>query len=116
MKVSDFYQEEKVPGFCTFTHEGNEYDLNPLFKLTADFPVFYIPVSKLAWCLDGVALDPERVKAADTSVPILVSPALEGMVPVDGAHRLQKAINMGLTHIPVKFVTPTLLNQVKLSQ
>lgn len=116
MRVSElFYQEE--PG-GTFTHEGHEYDLNTVLRLTANFPIFNIPVEKLAWCLDGVDFDSpedqERVLNADVACPIIVGPSLEGMVPVDGAHRLKKAIELGLESLPARFATRSVLNAAKL--
>ena len=49
--------------------------------------------------------DPARVQAADTSHPLLI--AYDGMKPIkilDGQHRLQKALNTGMTEVPINRV------------
>lgn len=64
----------------TFTHEGRDYDL--------DTP------------------GPDRVRRADLSAPILVAPTDDGQetTVVDGLHRLAKAVEDGVTHLPGKRV------------
>lgn len=93
----------------TVTHNGVEYKLDPIFELTHDRSVSDVDLNKLTWILKYSDLDPKRVAAADTSVPVIVvrdhSAGHTGMVVIDGIHRLAKAEKEGLKTIPARFVT-----------
>lgn len=92
------YQEGKG---STFTHDGVEYPLDPFLARAAKLPVKQVRISDMKWNLDGMNLDAERVRRADTGVPILftVDPQW-GVVVIDGTHRLAKAIQQGKYSIP----------------
>lgn len=85
MKV---YQES--PG-STFESNGKVYDLNGILRDTANLPVNNISPANLIWCCSPEKLDPKRVQAADTNVPILVTIERSQSVVVDGEHRVTKA-------------------------
>lgn len=95
------YQEEG----STFSHQGKEYDLNTLFRLTQDRKPVKLELSKLTWILEYGEPDEDRVKAADTSVPILVVHSGNTYYEIDGFHRLTKAKREGLKTIPVILIT-----------
>ena len=70
MKLNEFYQEE--PG-GTFTHAGEEYDLNAVLEMAANIPEQEFNVKDLDWILVFDYANPERVKTADLTTPILVT-------------------------------------------
>lgn len=85
----------------TFTHDGKEYDLNKMFKLTKDRKVTTMPISKLKWILKYSKISKSRLKKADTDVPVLIGRFGKKWVVYDGAHRLKKAILEEKTEIKV---------------
>lgn len=100
-KIAASYQEPD----STFTHNGKTYDLNPILRKANALPVVSIPVSKLEWVLEHSTPDPDRVSAADISVPVLVVDDPQfGHTAIDGLHRLTKAIDQGKSHIPARMV------------
>lgn len=101
MMLFELYQEE--PG-SSFTHNKVEYDLNKLFNITEKFSTRQFKVPDLSWILKWCKLDIDRVNNADLSAPIIVTYSDKKLVVVDGIHRLQLAVNQGLTHIVGKFV------------
>lgn len=104
MKFLEFYQEE--PG-GTFTHDGTEYWLNPLFKFTDNYPIIDIPIGDLSW----VVSDPdEESDYADISVPIIVTHWKNKIVVLDGYHRLLKSMKLNKNTIPAKIVSNKLLS------
>lgn len=109
MRLVEFYQEE--PG-GSFTHDGVEYDLNPLLRDTEDYPVKDIPVDDLKWIIDKE----EEFEYADTDVPILVTPWKDKIAVIDGYHRLLKAVDKGLETLPAKMVPTKILNKYKLDK
>lgn len=109
MRLVEFYQEE--PG-GTFTHDGDEYSLNPLLKATDDYDVEDIPVDDLKWIIDSE----EDFEYADTDVPILVTPWEDKLVVIDGYHRLLKAVDQGLETLPGKMVPKQVLDKYKLDK
>ena len=89
----------------SFTHEGTEYDLDHALSLADKQPVTSTRVKDLAWVLRHGKADPERVRRADLSAPLLVSHTSDGRpTVVDGFHRLTKAHNEGVTSMPTRFV------------
>jgi len=109
------YQE----GDCdTFTHNGREYSLNKLLILSSTLPVKEILVDELVWIfkysrklIDGtmvcsscmgseVGWHEKRVENCDLTVPIIVTIHDDRLVVLDGLHRLEKAVGLGLTKIP----------------
>lgn len=89
----------------SFTHEGTEYDLDHALSLADKQPVTSMRVKDLAWVLRHGKADPERVRRADLSAPLLVSHTSDGRpTVVDGFHRLTKANNDGAVSVPTRFV------------
>lgn len=111
MKLHEFYQEEKD---STFTHNGVEYDLNKVLRLTKDTPIIDVDVQDLMWILDHDTPDVQRVQRADISKPILVVNQDGEKVVVDGLHRLAKAKRKQVKQLPVKIVTSKILRQSKI--
>ena len=109
MKLTEFYKEE-LGG--TFTHDGDEYLLNPILRITDKFPIEHVPVSELEWIIDTV----EDFEYADTNVPILVTPWEGKLVVIDGYHRLLKAVSTGLNALPAKMVPGAILDKYKLDR
>jgi len=104
MKFLEFYQEE--PG-GTFTHDGIDYWLNPLFKFTANTPVQEINIDELSW----VVTDPEEESSyADINTPVLVTHWQDKLVVIDGYHRLLKSMKLGKKTIPAKIISDRLLS------
>lgn len=97
------YQE----GFdSTATHNGKEYRLDVLFNLTQKRPVVTVDVSKLSWVLEYTDLNIDRVMQSNTDVPVLVYNDSEyGYSVIDGAHRLTKAVKLGLKTLPAIMLT-----------
>jgi SNF2 family DNA or RNA helicase len=87
----------------SFTHEGIEYDLDA--ALAAAGRRRRVKVADLAWVAPFTKTDRRRVEAADLRAPLLVSTTEDGrLVPVDGAHRLQRALEKGRKYLPSRFV------------
>lgn len=111
MLLRELYQESHN---SSFTHNGSEYDLNKLFKLTEHTPVKMYDVSDLEWILEYTNVDDDRVEQADISEPILIV-RYQGMYAVvDGAHRLTKAVQERVDQLPGKLVTHKQLDAVKI--
>jgi hypothetical protein len=110
-KLLERYQEELG---STFISDGRLYDLNALLILTEHLPVLDFPVSLLEWVLEWDTPDPERLKTADPSVPVLVANYRDELVTVDGLHRLTKAVELGLDIIPGIFVSDEMLAMVEI--
>lgn len=84
----------------TATHNGKEYKLDVLFKLTQDRSPVDIKVNKLNWVLQHSDIDFDRLIRADTNIPILVYDDPDyGLTVIDGAHRLAKAFIRNLTSL-----------------
>lgn len=91
------YQEEN----STATNNGKEYNLNILFKRTRGKMPVDISVNKLTWVLEYTDIDDNRVRNSDVSVPLLIYPDIKyGLVVIDGAHRLAKAVRLNMRTIP----------------
>lgn len=88
------YQEGKD---STFTHNGKTWPLDPFLARAAKLPVKKVPADRLRWNLDlagpADSATVERIRKADTSIPILytIDPKW-GYVVVDGWHRLNKVL------------------------
>lgn len=104
MILSELYQEEPTG---TFTHDGAEYNLNKLFKLVDADPIAYFKVADLAWILK----EDKRTDDADLKTPILVTVWKHKWVVLDGAHRLQKALDQKVEQLPGKIVSHDMLKQ-----
>lgn len=97
------YQE----GFdSTATHNRKEYRLDTLFELVQKRPIVKVEVSKLSWVLEYTDLDSDRVMKSNTDIPVLVYDDPEyGLTVIDGAHRLTKAVKLGLKTLPAHMLT-----------
>jgi hypothetical protein len=100
------YQEEKG---STFSHDGIEYDVNAIFDIENDLPLYEIDVNDLSWVLEYDTPDRNRVRAADDSVPILITIWEKKLTVLDGLHRLARAIKDDLSTLPAYFIPPCML-------
>lgn len=92
------YQEEQS---SNFVNNGIKYDLNKIFKLTSRLPVELLDVQNLDWIFENnkecqscanKEIHEKRVKFSDLSFPIIVTLYHQKLLVIDGAHRLEKAI------------------------
>lgn len=118
MRIFELYQEPKGG---SFTHDGKEYDLNKLLRLSDDLDVDQIPVDQLDWVLDhdDPENDPERIEKADLSATILVTwwfneDGHSQLVVLDGLHRVAKADSEGILMLPGRYIDPEMLEQCEL--
>lgn len=93
---------EYSEGDSHVTHLGNTYKVDDLLREAKSYPVVPEKVSDLEWVLAHDTPRQDRVDAADTSQPILVTEHEGRKVVVDGLHRLAKAKATGLSHLPAK--------------
>ena len=85
----------------SFTHDSKSYDLNKVLAVASSKKPQPFKVADLIWVLSHDTPDPKRVRSADVSAPVVITPDKRGrMTVVDGLHRLAKASAMGLKSIP----------------
>ena len=98
----------------TFTHDGTEYDLNKLLKLTSTSKGSNFPVKELRWILNHTDVQKVRVEKADLKYPILIGKLKSKWVVYDGAHRLTKAVEENRNNIKAIKVSDYILNKCKI--
>lgn len=94
----------------TFTHDSRIYDLDKVRILTRSEKAFFLPIKDLLWVLAHDTPDEYRVLHAKIRYPLLVAKWRGKWTVVDGLHRLERYRRKGITVIPVKYVTPEMLN------
>jgi hypothetical protein len=98
----------------SFTHEGLTYDMPQVLSSIQSDELQDFNVSDLAWMLEQDTSwqgDPDRVAAADTTTPIIVSPTADGQLAVvDGLHRLAKAVQNGEPTLQGRIFSPKYLD------
>lgn len=114
MRATEFlpnrYSEEET---STVTHDGEEYSVNKLLRISDNLQIHSIPVSALTWNIDPTSMDPHRIYAADPNVPVLITPYEDQLTVIDGAHRIAKAMQTKLPTIRCKYISPGMLSQCK---
>lgn len=108
LKLLEYYHERND---STFSHDGKEYRLNIVFKLTDNEPIKMYPVDKMKWILK---YKEEARPHIDISKPILVTKWHGLLVVLDGWHRLKKAVKIGKKELPGRMVTPEVLKQARI--
>ena len=88
----------------TFTHDGKEYSVDKVLKAVEKQTPANKKIADLEWIIQHGTPDEQRVKNADPSVPIIVTPYKNSYAVVDGYHRLVKAKQMKLEEIPTKTI------------
>ena len=97
------YREEST---SSFTHDGKTYNLNDALAIADKKPVKAVATKDLDWILEySDKLDPERVKNADITKPLLITDYKDKLAVIDGIHRLQKAKNMRIKKIPTRYIS-----------
>lgn len=88
----------------TVTHGKHEYLVDDLIEI--DRPVKSIKVSSLDWVLKYTTTHEDRIEKADLSIPVIVLDVggKYGLVVLDGAHRLAKAVSEGKKEIMAKVI------------
>ena len=100
----------------TFTHEGSDYNLYKLNGLVRKNKIQSFPVKDLVWIFkydDPTKDHPERIGTANINVPILVTKTKDGLVVLDGLHRLAKAVLQDIKELKGKLVNKEDLEKVK---
>ena len=87
--------------------QGNRTTIHEVLEDLRDEPVISLEVASLTH-LRRTTTEPDRKEKADLSFPIVVT-AKDGefQTILDGNHRLQKAIDKGVTHISAKILKET---------
>ena len=89
--------------------KGKTVSLQQLLKIVQDYPVTQVPIEeieKIALRKDGGGIENARVDNADLSHPIIVVVERNGNMKyiLDGNHRAQKAMSLGMKSIPARLV------------
>lgn len=95
----------------SLTDDGKLYGVNDLLAATEGQAPIQVPTDELRWVLAHTTVDPARVAAADLTAPLLVAYRGGELYVLDGAHRLQRAVNDGVATLPVRLVSQTTLLQ-----
>lgn len=98
----------------SFTHDGSVYDLTKVRVLTRPEKAFLLPIRDLLWVLQHDKPQEERVLKAKHRYPLLVVKWKGKWTVVDGIHRLERYRRKGIRVIPVKEVTPAMLNRARI--
>ena len=102
----------------TFTSNGKTYSLDIVYEELqlekAQSQLFQL--KDLTWVLKYTSLNAERLllTAHDTTSPILVTKEPQGLVTIDGAHRLTHAALLRRKTIRGYFVSPSILQKALL--
>ena len=91
--------------------QGNRTTIQEVLEVLRDEPVISLEVASLTH-LRRTTTEPDRKEKADLSFPIVVT-AKDGKFQsiLDGNHRLQKAIDKGVTHISAKILKDSNIDQ-----
>lgn len=95
----------------TFTHAGLEYDLTKIRELTKNSTTILVNINDLLWVLDYDKPNESRVLKAKLRYPLLCAKFEGKCCVVDGLHRLERYRRKGITVIPIRQVTDTMLRQ-----
>lgn len=96
----------------TFIHNGNEYSINKLFKITQDAKINKTKIDLLSWIVEfDTTDDTNRNNHIDLSIPIIITISNNKYVVLDGVHRLKKAINDNNDYILTKYIDEDLLKE-----
>ena len=100
--ATEAYQEEG-----TFRSGTTHYDLNKIFKAIEDSGMKPVDIAldEVDWVLEHDIPRPERVKAVDLSVPIVVMPYYNKHLAIDGLHRIARAKEQNRTKISAYVIT-----------
>ena len=95
----------------SWENSGKKITLKQLLDVIKDYPVENISVEKLKKIVikkDSGGIETHRLNVADTKYPIIVVVDDGGNYKyvLDGNHRANKAIDLGLKTIPAKLINP----------
>jgi hypothetical protein len=105
---------KKATEIDSFTHDGEEYDLQRVKDLVRDQEPEEMAVDDLKWILVDTDVQKSRIKTADIDNPVIVARWQNKWVVLDGAHRLTKAVKEKLTTLPTKVISAKELKTCKL--
>lgn len=96
-------------------HSGNYYSVNQLLESVEHLSVHRVNVQLFAGHIKPGDLDPKRIDAADITKPIIYcDDPVWGLVVLDGAHRVAKAmLKSGTQSIPAKKIPHQWLKPIK---
>lgn len=102
----------------TFTHDGVEYHINTVFENVERLGMKpqSFSTKALEWAIKDNTPDPVRLEKANPNVPILVAKVGNQIAPVDGLHRVTKALNEGRPTIQGYMVDQAILDKSRNDQ
>jgi len=100
----------------TFSHDGNEFDLNKVKAAVKNNPVRTLQVADLKWVLEYADVDTERLKTADIDNPVIATYREGEWVVLDGAHRLTVAVKEKVKELPAKVISKADLMDCKIKE
>ena len=82
------------------------WDITLAHDLTSNSPILTVDITPLTGFAKLVAVNPARVAVADLTRPLLVAPLPNaGNLVIDGWHRIHRALQEQVTHLPAIVLT-----------
>lgn len=92
---------------------GSRYQVDDLLAAAKKLRKTKVATSDLSWAVSPKVLDPKRISKADYSYPVIATTENGRLIPLDGAHRIEKARRDGVTEIPAVVLSPEVLSRNK---
>lgn len=108
--IKGLYNKKYIEGKNSTTiHNGKVYLVDDIIKAAQDLKLTEVPIKDLEWFLEPPKWLSEdtklRMNAVTLDYPPIVTEVSEGLVSLDGYHRILKARSLGFEYIEVKILT-----------
>ena len=105
------------------THDNKIYNVNRILKLAKKEKVYQQPLSQLKETLQEPLTKTDRIRIKKVSnylhIPIVIAKTKDrksGIVNIDGFHRIHRANELGLTHLPAVKLSNKKLKQARITK
>lgn len=103
----------------TLSHNGKLYSVDKLLEIAEGVKSRLLPVSSFEWVVEEINKDTpldtiRRINEADLRIPIIAIKENRQWIPLDGYHRVCKAVRTKRIFIQTKELTETQLSKALL--
>jgi len=92
------------------------WNISAATRLVTGQPVARFLVQEAAPYLPLVRINPEHARTVDLTQPVILVPlpVMEALIPIDGWHRIHRAVQEGVRDLPCQVLTPSQEHTVRL--